>query len=342
MARLPIPGSDANIWGNILNEFLLQEFNPDGSLKIRSEGELALATPLAITSGGTGADTPGGARVALGVAIGSDVQAHSLRLDAFAAHAPTGIIVQTVPGTYTSRTITGTTNQVIVTQGSGVGGNPTLALPQDIHISAAPTFSSLNLGADVQITRGAADEIHTTDLFKVIRASAGSVGFVQQVAGDSVNRFSIFADGKMEWGSGAGARDTNLYRSGVDMLRTDDAFRANSVTVGPESDTFQAVFTVRRNAVDTGRIDNNASGMRVQALSNALFLRNQNNLGVVIGASTTTFESGLDVQFTDDIGFYGAVPIAKPTVTGSKGGNAALSSLITQLANLGLITNSTT
>ena len=34
-------------------------------------------------------------------------------------------------------------------------------------------------------------------------------------------------------------------------------------------------------------------------------------------------------------------PIAKPTVTGSRGANAALASLLTALANLGLITDST-
>jgi hypothetical protein len=42
------------------------------------------------------------------------------------------------------------------------------------------------------------------------------------------------------------------------------------------------------------------------------------------------------------LGFYGMAPSAKPTVTGSKGGNAALASLIAALANLGLITDSST
>jgi hypothetical protein len=41
------------------------------------------------------------------------------------------------------------------------------------------------------------------------------------------------------------------------------------------------------------------------------------------------------------LGFFGATPMAKPTVTGSRGGNAALASLLTALANYGLITNST-
>lgn len=41
------------------------------------------------------------------------------------------------------------------------------------------------------------------------------------------------------------------------------------------------------------------------------------------------------------IGFFGITPVGRQTVTGSRGGNAALASLLTALANLGLITNST-
>lgn len=41
------------------------------------------------------------------------------------------------------------------------------------------------------------------------------------------------------------------------------------------------------------------------------------------------------------LGFYGASPLGRQTVTGSRGGNAALTSLLTVLANLGLIIDST-
>lgn len=44
----------------------------------------------------------------------------------------------------------------------------------------------------------------------------------------------------------------------------------------------------------------------------------------------------------DAVGFFNATPAAKPSITGSRGGNAALASLLTQLATLGLITDSTT
>lgn len=42
------------------------------------------------------------------------------------------------------------------------------------------------------------------------------------------------------------------------------------------------------------------------------------------------------------IGFLGATPVVRPTVTGSRGGNAALASVLTALADLGLIVDSST
>jgi hypothetical protein len=42
------------------------------------------------------------------------------------------------------------------------------------------------------------------------------------------------------------------------------------------------------------------------------------------------------------IGFYASAGTTKPTISGARGGNVALTNLLTALANLGLITNSTT
>lgn len=56
---------------------------------------------------------------------------------------------------------------------------------------------------------------------------------------------------------------------------------------------------------------------------------------------TASFDQGLQ-HWGAALGFFGTTAIAKPTVTGSRGGNAALASLLTALANLGLLTNSST
>ena len=45
---------------------------------------------------------------------------------------------------------------------------------------------------------------------------------------------------------------------------------------------------------------------------------------------------------TANLGFYNATPVAKQTVTGSKGGNAAVASIMAALVALGLVTDSTT
>lgn len=63
-----------------------------------------------------------------------------------------GAMTRTAAGTYTSRTITGTTNQITVTNGDGVSGNPTLSLPQNIHTGASPTFAGGTLNGTLALT----------------------------------------------------------------------------------------------------------------------------------------------------------------------------------------------
>lgn len=60
------------------------------------------------------------------------------------------------------------------------------------------------------------------------------------------------------------------------------------------------------------------------------------NLGPTSATSVIMGRNG------QSIGFYGSAGTAKPTVTGSKGANAALTSLMTALAGFGLVVDSTT
>jgi hypothetical protein len=71
-----------------------------------------------------------------------------------------------------------------------------------------------------------------------------------------------------------------------------------------------------------------------------------NNYGLYLeapsGGATTNiglYNAGSS-QLVGNVGFYGTSPQTKQTVTGSRGGNAALASLLTALSTLGLITDS--
>ena len=69
-----------------------------------------------------------GAGAATTYQIGADLQAWDADLDALAALASTGVAVRTGAGTWTVRTVTGTTDEITVGNGTGVGGNPTSGL----------------------------------------------------------------------------------------------------------------------------------------------------------------------------------------------------------------------
>ena len=79
-----------------------------------------------------------------------------------------GILVRSAADTYTSRTLTGTAKQVIVTNGTGAAGNPTLSLPQDIATDSSPTFASATLTGSLHV----AGALHLTGL-SVITAEDG-------------------------------------------------------------------------------------------------------------------------------------------------------------------------
>jgi Fe-S cluster assembly scaffold protein SufB len=74
-----------------------------------------------------------------------------------------------------------------------------------------------------------------------------------------------------------------------------------------------------------------------------------NSGNILIGTTTDGMTAAGSLAIAKDLahrgtraGFFNTAPATKPTVTGSRGGNAALASLLTALAGLGLLTDSTT
>lgn len=66
-------------------------------------------------------------------------------LTALAAFNSNGSIHQTAADTFAARTLTGTANQLTVTNGNGVSGNPTISLPADVQVPTILTTPNTGL-----------------------------------------------------------------------------------------------------------------------------------------------------------------------------------------------------
>ena len=62
----------------------------------------------------------------------------------------------------------------------------------------------------------------------------------------------------------------------------------------------------------------------------------------IVGSTDTMSVGSTGMRVIGNVGFYNTAPVAKPTVSGAKGSNAALGSLIAALVSQGLITDTTT
>lgn len=118
---------------------------------------------------------------------------------------------------------------------------------------------------------------------------------------------------------------TQITLGGTNITSNDKhivATTTNTADLGTSSVAWREVFT---RSIDTDG-------------AQALAIQQNNTTRITLGSdgSTTMGESG------GAICFYGGTAQTKQTVSGSRGGNAALASVLTALANLGLITDSST
>lgn len=79
-----------------------------------------------------------------------------------------------------------------------------------------------SVGVDTFLERASALTLRANSLLQSSRAVTTDAAFATIVSGDTLSRFVVFADGKIEWGTGGGARDCILLRSAANLLATTD------------------------------------------------------------------------------------------------------------------------
>lgn len=177
---------------------------------------------------------------------------------------------------------------------------------------------------------------------------ASSIAHFIQVAGDAFNRYRALADGTMLWGPGTGTLDTELSRISSGLM----GFVNTDLMIGQEA---AKAIRVRQSGLDLdiqgAAGDLNLSVYELGGFTGTLFpylqLENATQLAHAIGRwEFTNAPSNPPVHTIDGasnlLGFHGATAIAKQEITGDRSTGTALADLLTSLANLGLITDSTT
>jgi hypothetical protein len=190
---------------------------------------------------------------ATGAISSTDVQAAIAELDtekqpldadltALAALSTTGLVARTASNTYVPRTLTGTTNEVEITNGDGVSGNPTIGLPNDVTLGGSLTAVGATLSGSLSITGN--DPVITmtdTDTSAINRISSNNAsGSLRLYAdlGNTVANSRIFLNvdnaDQVELSSTAAA-------FAVDVTVPDEAYNATNWNASLEVPTKNAV-----------------------------------------------------------------------------------------------------
>ena len=179
-------------------------------------------------------------------------------LTALAALTGTGILARTAAATYSTRTLTGTTNEITVTNGDGVSGNPTLSIPD------AVTLVTLTLTNDLTVANGGTGAGTFTDGGVLLGSGTGAL-----------TAMAALADGAIIVGDGV-----------TDPVAL-TAFTSSTGTLKHEQGGLE--FDV--SAITTNEfIGGTSSG--VMAIRSAAQVRT--SLGLVIGTNVQAWDAQLD------------------------------------------------
>lgn len=233
------------------------------------------------------------------------------------------------------------TNSPLSLQGATISSSGmTMATNGDLRFFAGGSRNFTVAGSGTTLVNPITIQNNNQHSSSVIRAlgSGGQSGPLLELEHSSVDVFTVGKDGEtvvtsknaaavpftINLASGHTANAWDVKNSGGTVLAKLDASGVCTAAAFSTLNTITAGSNINVGST-------NGYGMTYSGGLAAVALQKANVVGLAVGQS-----GGSPL-----VGFYGTAPAAKPTVTGSRGGNAALASLLTQLASLGLVVDST-
>ena len=230
---------------------------------------------------------------------------------------------------------------------NGVAGNPsTGAIIVDANVDDESGYSTISLngvwmeannGCSLRVGNAAGLMLSLKDVFLSSNENVAGVGVVNIGSIYSSNIQNITAGGASDTFYIAAGRSTVV--GGLINTLNDTSTRYRHLNVATSGSDLVDVFEGAYKTTKLGTIDNRmGSSASISGGSADDFEISQSSgeVFVNVGGTKALRVSG------GALGFFNTSPVAKPTITGSKGGNVALGNLLTNLAGLGLITDSTT
>lgn len=127
-----------------------------------------------------------------------------------------------------------------------------LTIGADGALSWGPGGST---ATDFTLSRLASVGLNLGGTYQSTRSATSGVSFSTLVTADTFDRYRIYGDGLNEWGPGNAARDTNLYRSAANTLKTDDALVVIGNITAPNVATARATGTETFNFSAVSSLD---------------------------------------------------------------------------------------
>lgn len=203
-------------------------------------------------------------------------------------------------------------------------------------ISTASSFSASGLGSSGVLTASGATTLNSTlsvsgaaTLASTLAVTGATTLSAALTGTTAAFTSTVRSEGTLTCGTTAGVHQD---------LDTDEVIWYNGATrLGEVGMTTGSVWYVHLGSpAENAIVATKDAGVE-------LYYNNSKTLETVSGGAKTTGAHQITGNLDHDgsnVGFYNTTPTTKQTVTGSRGGNAALASLLTGLAAIGLITDS--